>query len=224
MSYTEATRVSECATTNEVTIGHERLQPPERNEQTEKKEDVLGAVEDVKEAVLGEAPADLEPARIEQHRSGVAVQLEDARPSVRRQEADDRLGLDAEPDEPRVEREVRLIGGDRVLEEHVEHALVLDEFACQRGSRGPRTCAQRLFVALERAVGRLRRAHGGDTSDTAEARPSSSTWRLSPSQSVDASCRNGSAREMSSMPAGPLIGQSMSVIASSGARMSSRSR
>ena len=131
----------------------ERLQSPERDEQTEEKEDVLRTVENVKEAVLGKSPGDLGPARIEEHRSGVAVQLEDARPSVRRQEAHDRPGLDAEPDEPRVERKVRLIGGDRVLEEHVDHALVLDELRVI-GEAWAEHLPQRLFVALERAVGR----------------------------------------------------------------------
>ena len=95
--------------------------------------------------------------RIEQHRSRVAVQLEDAVDAARRQEADDRLGLDAEADKSRVEREPALVRGDRIFEQDVEHPLVLDQLGVGRQLR-PENLRERDVVGLKRLVRWQRRA------------------------------------------------------------------
>ena len=57
--------VIECAIVNAVTISDERAEAAERDHEAEQEQQVIGAVEDVREPELHEAPRGLVPARIE---------------------------------------------------------------------------------------------------------------------------------------------------------------
>ena len=53
----DAMSVIECATANAVTTGHERAEPPQRDDEAHEKQQVIGAVEDVGEPELNESRA-----------------------------------------------------------------------------------------------------------------------------------------------------------------------
>ena len=69
----------ECATVNAVTISTSGPNAPERNDEAEQEQQVVGAVEDVEEAGLDEAQRRLVPARVEPHEARIAVEFESAR-------------------------------------------------------------------------------------------------------------------------------------------------
>ena len=85
---------------------HERPQAAERDHEAGDEQQVVGAVEDVQEARLDEAQRRLVPARVEPHQARIAVELEGALGAARRQEAQRRHDLQAQPREPRVDREL----------------------------------------------------------------------------------------------------------------------
>ena len=78
MSYAEAISVTECATVNDVTIGRERAEAAERNDQAQQEQQVIDAAEDVEEPIDDKPRRRLEPARVEPDDAGVAVELKRA--------------------------------------------------------------------------------------------------------------------------------------------------
>ena len=75
---------------------HQRPEPPERDDQAEQEQEVVGAVEDVLVPGGDEARRGLVPARIERHQAGIAAQLERPLGALRRDEAEH--GDDAHPE------------------------------------------------------------------------------------------------------------------------------
>ena len=180
----------ECATVKAVTMIDERPNAPERDDEAEQEQQVVGAVEDVPEAGAYEAQRRLVPARVEPHEARVAVQLERALGAARRQEAQRRRDLRREP----VKR-----GSDR-------------EFAtCRTGSVFEAACraaagSSRARVLGDRAARQVRaapvarwRTSGPTASETrpwarrgAASAPSfSNSLRLSASHSCAASPQRG---------------------------------
>ena len=98
---------------------------------------MIGAVENVEEAFAREQVERLVPARIEMDDAGVGVHVEGALGLARLQEAQHDVDLQPEPRQARANREVRLIRRDRVLEHHVEHALVPDRSRCSDRASAP---------------------------------------------------------------------------------------
>ncbi len=82
----EANSVIECATVNAVTMMIERAQPADRNHEAGEKQEMVGAVENVPEALDHEPQHRLVPARVEIDEAGGAVKLEGAYGAVRRHE------------------------------------------------------------------------------------------------------------------------------------------
>ncbi len=122
---------------------------------------MIGAVEDVEEPELDELPCGLPPARVEPDESGIAVELEGAHRAAWRQKAHHGQRADAQPREPRRDREVRALRLDRILEQHVEQPLAPDKLGVRRERRRG-DVRQRLLVRRERAVRRQRGADGGE--------------------------------------------------------------
>ncbi len=116
MPYADAISVTECATVNDVITIDQRAQLAERNDQAQQEQQVIGAVEDVEEALAREQVERLVPARIEMHDAGVGVDVEGALGLAGLQEPQHDVDLQAEARQARADREVRLIRGDRILE------------------------------------------------------------------------------------------------------------
>ena len=78
-----------------------------RNGITRQKQEqqMIDAVEDVEEALDDEQPHRLRPPRVEMDDAGIVVERQRALGAVRRDEAQDRQDLDAEPPEARMDRE-----------------------------------------------------------------------------------------------------------------------
>ena len=87
----------------------ERARIPERNDQAEQKQQVIGAGEDVREAVLKKPPRRLRDVRIEPHQAGIVAKLERAHRAIGRKELQDRQHADAKLQEVVLDREVRSI-------------------------------------------------------------------------------------------------------------------
>ena len=148
--------------------GRERPEAPERDDEAEHEEKVIAALQDVEEARVHEAQRRLVPARIEAHEAGVAVQVERPRLAARRQEAQHDVDLDAEPLEPRPDREGGALGAHRVREQHVQQPLVPVELGVVAEAR-LLEMRERAFVRGEGAV-RLERDAGIDQLRLAEPR------------------------------------------------------
>src|SRR6478752_9891462 len=93
----------------------ERSQTAERNDQTDEKQQMIGAVEDMEEAELHEAQCRLVPARIELDESWIAGELERALGPTRRDEADRGRHPQAEPCELRLDRKMRAVGANGIV-------------------------------------------------------------------------------------------------------------
>ena len=106
-SKADAMSVIECATVKAVTTEHERAEAAERDHQAEQEQQVIGAVEDVKEAQLDEPQRRLVPPRIEPDEPRIARQLERPFDAAGRTEAQRRHHSNAQPRERRIDRERR---------------------------------------------------------------------------------------------------------------------
>ena len=142
----------ECADRERRDDDDERPQAPERDHQAGQEQQVVGALQDVPEAVDHEPQRGLVPAGIEADQSRIAVELERARGAVRRQEAQRGRDFEAEPVDARVDGEFRAVRADRVVEQHVEELLVPVELEVV-GERRPLDMRARLLVGGERPVG-----------------------------------------------------------------------
>ena len=112
---------------------------------------MIGAVEDVEEAELHEPERGLIPLRVEAHEPGVALIFERAHGPARRQEPERRHDVQAEAAERRVDGEARPLGPDRVVEQHVEHALIPVERGVVGQSRSGHE-RQRIVIVCKRAI------------------------------------------------------------------------
>ena len=113
--------------------------------------------------------------------------------AARRHEPQHRHDAQAEPRERGLDREVRPVRGDRILEKHVEQRLVPDELSVSSGSGGPRHVREGRVVRRERPIGGQRDADAGDAG-AAEPRVAFEAARLPAIQSVAASRSSGSRR------------------------------
>ena len=84
--YADAIRVIECATVNDGHHRNQRAEFPERDDQAKQEQQVVRAIEDVKEAQLDELPRGLEPPGIEVHQARIAEKFKSADGSAWRQE------------------------------------------------------------------------------------------------------------------------------------------
>ncbi|MFO1269882.1 MAG: hypothetical protein U1F67_25805 [Rubrivivax sp.] len=179
----------------------ERPQPPKRDRQARDEEQVVSAIENVREAFTHEAPRGLVPARIERDEAGVAVPLEGALGALgpcgpcSRQEAQRRDDPQAHARQSRLERERPGAGADRVAEQHVEVLRLPGKSVCS-GIGGARRCAIACSqVANERSEASDTRA--ASTCARGSAWPSSKTVRLSANHSSAAVRSAESARARS---------------------------
>ena len=102
--------------------GDQRAEAAERDDQAEQEQQVVGAVQNVLEAKLHEAPRGLEPARVEFDQARVAPELEGADRVVRQHQSDCRDRALAETPPARLDREARAGRLDRIGEEDIEVA------------------------------------------------------------------------------------------------------
>ena len=143
---------------------HERTELAERDHQAEQEQQVIDPVEDVEEAFPREQVERLMPARIQVDDAGVGVHVEDALGSVRLQEAQPDIDLQAEPRQPRANREVGLVRGDGVLEGDVHHALFPVDLGVLGEPRSAGDVGQRLrrrFRTIDRTGNETRVAAPG---------------------------------------------------------------
>src|SRR5260370_29132916 len=124
---------------------------PKGNNQAKQEQQVVGPFQYVKEAQLQELPSSLMPSRIEPHQPRIAVKLESAQHS-RRKEAQNGDRSQTQPGEPGMDREFGSIRVNRVLEQHIEHRLIPDYVRIERELR-PQDMRQSLFVRCEGPVG-----------------------------------------------------------------------
>ena len=150
----DAISVIECATVNDVTIAIERPNLPERNDEAEDEQQVVDAVENVREAERDEPQRRLMPARIEPHQARIADVLERALGAAGGHEAQHRRRAHAEPRERRLDREARRSRRDRILEHDVEHRLLPHELGRRWRAARPVTWASaRRRLANDRSDG-----------------------------------------------------------------------
>ena len=102
----------------------QRPQPPERDDEADQEQQMVGAFEDVPEPGHHEAPRCLVPAGIEAHETEKAEKIERADGAARRQEAQHRRYIAAEAIELEADREFRVVGSDGIFKQHVEQLLV----------------------------------------------------------------------------------------------------
>ena len=76
---------------------HQRVEPPERNDQTEEEQQVIDAIQDVEETGLHEPKGRLMPPRVEPDQSRVTDKLERSHDAVRWHEAENHLDPGREP-------------------------------------------------------------------------------------------------------------------------------
>src|SRR5262249_13168652 len=75
---------------------HELTDSTKRNDQTEEKQQMIDAVQDVQESQLHELQRRLMPSRIEPHQSGITTEFEGANRIVGRHESKHRQGTKSE--------------------------------------------------------------------------------------------------------------------------------
>ena len=130
---------------------HERFELPERDHQAQQKQQVIDAIEDVEKPFLRKQVEGLVPPRIQVDDAGVGVDVEGALGLAGLQEAQHDVDLQAEPGQRRADRKIGLIGGDRVLERDVEHALFPVDVHALRQPFTRQDVRARGVVGLERA-------------------------------------------------------------------------
>src|SRR5207237_7885050 len=102
---------------------------PERDHEAEQEQQMVGAAQDVIESELHKLQRRLVPARIEANETGVALEFERADRSTRRKKPQYCHRADPEAREPRIDREQRSVGCDRILEQDVKQPLAPEKFA-----------------------------------------------------------------------------------------------
>ena len=136
---------------------HQRPQATERDHQAGDEQQVVGAVEDVEEALLDEAQCRLVPAGIEVHQARVPVQLVGTLRAAGRKVAHCRHHLQAHARQARLDREPRPLGGDRQVEQQVEVLRLPVQLGLRRNRRRAQV-RHRFVPRRERPVGRQRHA------------------------------------------------------------------
>src|SRR5215471_18700196 len=139
----------------------ERTQPPERNNQTGEEQQVVGAVENVPEALNHETHHRLMPAWIEIDKTRRAVKLEGAYRAIRWHEAQRGVDAAAEPVHTQIDGEFRAFGLDRIFEQHVEQLLAPVQIEIV-GKRRPEHMSAGLLEGGKRFVRRQRYQRGDD--------------------------------------------------------------
>ena len=115
---------------------------------------MIGAVENVLEALHEEPEQRLVPTRIERDDAGVAFDLEHALDAARAEEAHGVDDAHAEPLRARPNREQRARRLDRRFELHVEQRLLPRQLDAGRQRRSARRCASaESYSANERSLG-----------------------------------------------------------------------
>ena len=112
---------------------------------------MVEAVQNVLEAENHEAERGLKPTRVESHQPRSTRVLVDALRPSRGHESQHRDGAQAEMSHLRIDRELRLVGGNRDLEEYVQQSLRRRQVDVRIERRRPHA-RQRGLVAGERAV------------------------------------------------------------------------
>src|SRR5262249_7889213 len=123
----------------------------EGNDQTKQKQQMIGPLENVVEAEFDESCCGLIPVRVETNHTRVAEKLEGSCYSCRGQESQDRDDSQTKTLERRMNREIRAIGLNRILEQHIEHPLIPVQVDVV-GKPRPGDMRQRLLIACERFV------------------------------------------------------------------------
>ena len=134
---------------------------PERDDETQKKQQVIGAFQDMEKAQLDEAESDLAPIRIERHPARVSGEIERTNDPVGWNETDNVYHVDAQPLEARVDGELGTIRFDGVVEQDVEDALFPIDVGIDRQRLAHRV-GERVVIASERGIGWQRHADGGN--------------------------------------------------------------
>src|SRR5262245_11326973 len=98
---------------------------------------MISPVQDVEKPRLYKPQRRLEPPRIEPDQARITSELEGANNAAGRQEPNNSGHAQSQLRKPRVDRKVRRVRMNRVLEQHVEQPLVPIEF---RVVRQPRAC------------------------------------------------------------------------------------
>jgi hypothetical protein len=105
----------------------ERFDPPDRNDETQKKEQVIGASQDVFEPQAHEAHRRLVPSRIKPDQSRIARKFKGAHVSRYWNESQHRYHTEAKSRKPGTYGKPRAVRSDRVLEPRVQHCLIPDD-------------------------------------------------------------------------------------------------
>src|SRR4051812_13025542 len=132
----------------------------ERDHQAREEQQVVGTVEDMRDAETNEPRRGLLPSRVQPHQSGIARELERALCAGGRLIADHRYDAHAQPRQRGLDREGRSVRRDRVVERNVEHRLVPDEIRIRR-ERRTSDVRERIVVGVEGTVRRQRHANAG---------------------------------------------------------------
>ena len=122
---------------------------------------MVDAAQNVREAEPYEAQRGLMPTRVEHHAPGIAGIAVRPLGPARRKEAEYGRGVHAEVGQLRLDRELRLVGLNRVLQGDVEHRLSPGKIH-RRIERGGREMGKGTGVVGERAIRRERSAGGGN--------------------------------------------------------------
>src|SRR5262249_48766517 len=136
---------------------NQRAQPPERNYQTEEKQEMVRTVEDVEKTQVHKAQRGLMPTRIEAHQTRIAVKFERAHFAARRNESEHGNHAQAQARKPRLNRKTRALRLNRSVEQHVQHRLVPDHIR-GIGQRRASDVRERRFVGKEGKIRRKRDA------------------------------------------------------------------
>ncbi len=110
----------ECATVNAVTIGIRARKRRKGITRQNRKQQVIGSIQNVHEPQLYEAPRGLMPARIELNYAGVAGKFESPYRAARRQKSQYRNGSHPQASQSGVDRKAGSIVLDRVFQQSVE--------------------------------------------------------------------------------------------------------
>src|SRR5216683_3251909 len=141
--------------------GNERAEAAEGDHQTEQKEQVVGAVENVEKTQVDKSQGRLVPPRIEVDKARIAGEFERANSTAGRQKPKNGDHTQAQARESRVNGKTGLLRLDRVLEQHVEHGLVPKDVRIVRKRRS-RNVRIGVFISNEGAVRRKRNARRYD--------------------------------------------------------------
>src|SRR5215470_1803791 len=102
----------------------ERAETPERDYKAQQEQQMIGPVQDVEEPRLDKPQRRLAPTRVEPDHARIASELEGANNSACRQEPHYSHHAQSQLRKPRVDRKVRRVRINRVLEQYVEQPLV----------------------------------------------------------------------------------------------------